>query len=160
MGSSPRVRGKPHVAKIAPQLERLIPARAGKTQAAPLLKAFTPAHPRACGENPNFLAVDAKSEGSSPRVRGKQMIAWKMPPMGGLIPARAGKTRSMALLLTALRAHPRACGENLSSSSSAITAVGSSPRVRGKLYWAANRMGSKGLIPARAGKTGTPEAPK
>ena len=70
-GSSPRVRGKHLLGRLALLLRRLIPARAGKTRASPRRSCETTAHPRACGENAlaawHWLDVD----GSSPRVRGK-----------------------------------------------------------------------------------------
>ena len=50
-GSSPRVRGKPERAALGTGLNRLIPARAGKTGANSLGRGGGSAHPRACGEN-------------------------------------------------------------------------------------------------------------
>ena len=50
-GSSPRVRGKPALILQVPYVPGLIPARAGKTQPAPLRRGACAAHPRACGEN-------------------------------------------------------------------------------------------------------------
>ena len=70
-----------------------------------------------------------------------------------LIPACAGKTFSKALCLTAHRAHPRVCGENISLPSPNLFAVGSSPRVRGKLLVKMLRTDRARLIPACAGKT-------
>ncbi|EFW09825.1 hypothetical protein HMPREF9005_1184 [Actinomyces sp. oral taxon 178 str. F0338] len=50
--------------------------------------------------------------GSSPRVRGKLRRARRHLRKGGLIPARAGKTRRKPTARIARTAHPRACGEN------------------------------------------------
>ena len=50
-GSSPRVRGKRGAGLPAPSLDRLIPARAGKTPCGRSRRPAPPAHPRACGEN-------------------------------------------------------------------------------------------------------------
>ena len=50
------------------------------------------AHPRVCGENAAFKALDALDEGSSPRVRGKPHVHTPLGPPKGLIPACAGKT--------------------------------------------------------------------
>ena len=93
MGSSPRVRGKLREGDHAGLPARLIPACAGKTGwfIAPGLQ--PPAHPRVCGENEVGVKVTADLEGSSPRVRGKQPLRVVLVPRGGLIPARAGKTR-------------------------------------------------------------------
>ncbi|EFW09847.1 hypothetical protein HMPREF9005_1171 [Actinomyces sp. oral taxon 178 str. F0338] len=50
--------------------------------------------------------------GSSPRVRGKPRAGLQEAARGGLIPARAGKTRRATRRGWAPWAHPRACGEN------------------------------------------------
>ena len=91
-GSSPRVRGKqPH--RFRPGTEhRLIPARAGKTQGQQHRRQDVAAHPRACGENYFSIWSDGVNYGSSPRVRGKQLIPHIARVRCRLIPARAGKT--------------------------------------------------------------------
>ena len=50
-------------------------------------------------------------------------------------------------------AHPRVCGENGTNIHRPLTAVGSSPRVRGKPCSTFPPVSSDGLIPACAGKT-------
>ena len=52
-----------------------------------------------------------------------------------------------------VRAHPRACGENIHDSLTRTRTRGSSPRVRGKQFFHPILIVSTGLIPARAGKT-------
>ena len=71
----------------------------------------------------------------------------------GLIPARAGKTRSPVAVAKSLAAHPRACGENATLAPIFSLMSGSSPRVRGKPLDKFVHFGNAGLIPARAGKT-------
>ena len=71
LGSSPRVRGKQRTRIPLLQTHRLIPACAGKTRLARQFNAGDGAHPRVCGENCNSSRQDARTEGSSPRVRGK-----------------------------------------------------------------------------------------
>ena len=71
-GSSPRGRGKP------------VTVRMSLTVAV--------AHPRVGGENAGLLGSDAGTSGSSPRGRGKQHRGNHGCPVGGLIPAWAGKT--------------------------------------------------------------------
>ena len=71
-GSSPRVRGKLEHARRRPDLQRLIPARAGKTSPKQRQARQRPAHPRACGENLVLAPTDLGPLGSSPRVRGKR----------------------------------------------------------------------------------------
>ena len=91
--------------------------------------------------------------GSSPRVRGKQRDFWPQNALTGLIPACAGKTVNLCPELQGAGAHPRVCGENLSSSGIESSGVGSSPRVRGKLDDRGDSSFDAGLIPACAGKT-------
>ncbi len=152
-GSSPRGRGKrvqvgAHLVHV-----RLIPARAGKT--VPLRRVYceTEAHPRAGGENTGRVFGRASSKGSSPRGRGKlsQTVGGTVTP--GLIPARAGKTRTMPTMIANAVAHPRAGGENSFQSARAIQSKGSSPRGRGKRRTRLPEGRRRGLIPARAGKT-------
>ena len=62
-----------------------------------------------------------------------------------------------------MRAHPRACGENGLTLTHASDAVGSSPRMRGKLDKIRSLAGGDRLIPAHAGKTprsGTRDHPR
>ena len=91
-GSSPRMRGKRFSVPVSINANGLIPAHAGKTRSAAQRANRCPAHPRACGENPEFGEPTNCHRGSSPRMRGK-------PPLGAfggvaprLIPAHAGKT--------------------------------------------------------------------
>ena len=73
--------------------------------------------------------------------------------MMGLIPARAGKTASIAMFVRRRWAHPRAGGENAIVIGMVREGMGSSPRGRGKrLLRRGHRLDGR-LIPARAGKT-------
>ena len=91
-GSSPRLRGKLGTASIRGSAGGLIPARAGKTPRRLPRPAHPPAHPRACGENHWINESHCALLGSSPRVRGKHVLAHPGRQVLGLIPARAGKT--------------------------------------------------------------------
>ena len=152
-GSSPRGRGKHYQAFVAAMYGRLIPARAGKTGAAAVVRADPGAHPRAGGENFCPALNRRRTPGSSPRGRGKP--AGRPPPGGGLrlIPARAGKTAQVQAHLCHLPAHPRAGGENQNASRLSAAWSGSSPRGRGKPALGLQFQGVPRLIPARAGKT-------
>ena len=91
--------------------------------------------------------------GSSPLTRGKPVSVPANEPVGGLIPAHAGKTRPGWRAGGHQGAHPRSRGENLPASWSMLVPPGSSPLTRGKrspLYPAGH---ARGLIPAHAGKT-------
>ena len=70
-----------------------------------------------------------------------------------LIPARAGKTCLCPRRRCALRAHPRAGGENTNGSDCKPSRMGSSPRGRGKHNCETSFHYLGRLIPARAGKT-------
>ena len=152
-GSSPRVRGKRSRGRQASGAQRLIPARAGKTSTARARDGGGGAHPRACGENDNFVSAVFHAQGSSPRVRGKRHRFHCGAGGGRLIPARAGKTVTLKWRHNPTEAHPRACGENLASYAAVIGLCGSSPRVRGKQLPGGEQAHQGGLIPARAGKT-------
>ena len=131
----------------------LIPAYAGKTTRIVSGTLKCGAHPRVCGENFDLRECRSVRRGSSPRMRGKPGPLPEYARVRRLIPAYAGKTRSTALLLTALRAHPRVCGENLKHAGELMPFEGSSPRMRGKLCRAIKVICHIGLIPAYAGKT-------
>ena len=152
-GSSPRVRGKLAGALPRAPQRGLIPARAGKTSAWPRATRSPGAHPRACGENVVRACGADGWCGSSPRVRGKHLRHGIRVPRAGLIPARAGKTRTGAAWTGGEEAHPRACGENRVPRVFPVAAFGSSPRVRGKPERRRRGRQPPGLIPARAGKT-------
>ena len=131
-GSSPRVRGKRVRRRQHFHSHRLIPACAGKTRRFVPWSLLVWAHPRVCGENFVRLRARMKRMGSSPRVRGKPLATLLDATRRRLIPACAGKTRTQHMNIEEIRAHPRVCGENTVTATSAVTAEGSSPRVRGK----------------------------
>ena len=91
--------------------------------------------------------------GSSPRVRGKLSSGLRVGRMRRLIPACAGKTTMQPWISHSGPAHPRVCGENLRKADTESLRSGSSPRVRGKLRLYTRPSGTRGLIPACAGKT-------
>ena len=131
----------------------LIPACAGKTRIRSPFS-FTPgAHPRVCGENLGAEKGGDGLAGSSPRVRGKQLILSAMSRLLRLIPACAGKTGRSVFGRSAGGAHPRVCGENHEFLRGQSALAGSSPRVRGKRGFAKCERDCGGLIPACAGKT-------
>ena len=91
-GSSPRGRGKPGSLMTVHMTVRLIPAWAGKTGPQFSGHALGKAHPRVGGENPSEVQFLESRAGSSPRGRGKPVAGTPNEPVGGLIPAWAGKT--------------------------------------------------------------------
>ena len=153
VGSSPRVRGKLQAFIELSEVERLIPACAGKTEHLSGGCAWTWAHPRVCGENSRGLLRLCRQLGSSPRVRGKLESIAQLFGVPGLIPACAGKTPNPAKVSDLSWAHPRVCGENGCCLGHIQVCLGSSPRVRGKLFARKASNTTCGLIPACAGKT-------
>ena len=135
---------------------RLIPARAGKTTGARLAPRRERAHPRAGGENNATASKRSLISGSSPRGRGKPALRRRRHAWRRLIPARAGKTRDVSASTTCAPAHPRAGGENPRGLIISLCDCGSSPRGRGKRVEPESAFGTVRLIPARAGKTGSP----
>ena len=113
------------------------------------------AHPRAGGENSRRSLSTPPVPGSSPRGRGKLAQPHSICDLPGLIPARAGKTFRVPLGFASRAAHPRAGGENHDVCRANVLGRGSSPRGRGKQELPRLQAPQPGLIPARAGKTGT-----
>ena len=107
-----------------------------------------PAHPRAGEENREGNTRSQFVFGSSPRGRGKPQVNAHPPIRGGLIPARAGKTRSPGGPEWRRPAHPRAGGENSLAAGARGRVRGSSPRGRGKQIREGDAEAGRGLIPA------------
>mgnify|MGYP000998290418 CR=1 FL=1 len=112
---------------------RLIPAHAGKTAVGAAASEDRGAHPRSRGENAGLVHGIRQKRGSSPLTRGKPAALVSAGDVGRLIPAHAGKTGSVILVITGLPAHPRSRGENAQGVSNARVKGGSSPLTRGKL---------------------------
>ena len=147
------MRGK-QVRKRRPELaRRLIPAYAGKTPSLRPGANHLGAHPRVCGENGAIDTAARPALGSSPRMRGKPFLGFRVKGLPRLIPAYAGKTRELRTRSFALPAHPRVCGENSQPTTRRKSPRGSSPRMRGKLHDEYRNSPARRLIPAYAGKT-------
>ena len=132
---------------------RNIPAYAGKTMTSGTLSLILAEQPRVCGENLNKFAFDHGSLGTSPRMRGKQTYGTPHDSYQGNIPAYAGKTTGDTSDRSNNREHPRVCGENIESRGLSVCVRGTSPRMRGKLFWWENWVDFYRNIPAYAGKT-------
>ena len=131
-GSSPLTRGKRVRDGLAAVVVRLIPAHAGKTIIREREDVHGRAHPRSRGENLFERERYARSMGSSPLTRGKRQ-ARRADHLGtGLIPAHAGKTLHVILLICCVEAHPRSRGENQERPDDIDRPRGSSPLTRGK----------------------------
>ena len=154
-GSSPLTRGKRAPARRHRVPGGLIPAHAGKTGGDERVHGFGPAHPRSRGENLKGVGHSMGASGSSPLTRGKRLIILFLSFFQRLIPAHAGKTSAVWVVIFGLPAHPRSRGENRGERARWIRRDGSSPLTRGKP--AAQRLSDvrERLIPAHAGKTRT-----
>ena len=91
--------------------------------------------------------------GSPPRVRGKLCAASIPWIFLRITPACAGKTNLVDALADLHEDHPRVCGENCFTLSETSFAIGSPPRVRGKLAFFLSRGLLDRITPACAGKT-------
>ena len=152
-GSSPRMRGKHGVRSGTNAGVRIIPAHAGQTTGGSTNYAPASDHPRACGANINPDIGGVMNRGSSPRMRGKLVMARRRTPRRRIIPAHAGQTFRSSYKSIRQPDHPRACGANWKWSRMRFSASGSSPRMRGKRLCRSCARRSGRIIPAHAGQT-------
>ena len=153
LGSSPRMRGKPMCCRNDGSGLRIIPAHAGQTSPDRHRTPQEKDHPRACGANTRVASLMRTDYGSSPRMRGKRGLLFRVRHIGRIIPAHAGQTPCSAPSRTAGSDHPRACGANAYLVEHAGLAHGSSPRMRGKLEIISIQGICPRIIPAHAGQT-------
>ena len=151
-GSPPRVRGKVLHPPIRPYRFGITPARAGKSFVIDFLGNIIRDHPRACGEKAALAVIQPAIQGSPPRVRGKAIKTVAQSAIGGITPARAGKSRPCRSIRRYIRDHPRACGEQAFPNLLVWIFAGSPPRVRGKDKLSATLQKAFRITPARAGK--------
>ena len=112
-----------------------------------------PDHPRSRGVYRfDSLCASAKS-GSSPLARGLQEDHGVVALLHRIIPARAGFTSTCRARRARSPDHPRSRGVYPPSGVMASSGQGSSPLARGLPSRLAGRIGSRGIIPARAGFT-------
>ncbi len=116
-GSSPRMRGKHEERPRRGCCGRIIPAHAGQTIARASDNAGPPDHPRACGANDIIDRMLSKTDGSSPRMRGKPVMVVFLLYRTWIIPAHAGQTSRTTGTTGSHADHPRACGANLRAQS-------------------------------------------
>ena len=127
------MRGKPDAGRAALYDKRITPAHAGKTAGRYVRHSFVRDHPRACGENKAAAKKQGCCPGSPPRMRGKLEAIPQIIDGIRITPAHAGKTIVKASAMLIKQDHPRACGENDYDGVGGPEALGSPPRMRGKL---------------------------
>ena len=91
--------------------------------------------------------------GSSPRMRRTARYR-RLPRMEArFIPAHAGNSRAWLPRTGSMSVHPRACGEQICSTSNRCAGCGSSPRMRGTACPRPGCWRSRRFIPAHAGNS-------
>ena len=91
--------------------------------------------------------------GSPPRMRGKVGPVIQLRAGPGITPAYAGKRRRPRWCHTSPEDHPRVCGEKVPITCVPKYALGSPPRVRGKVSAGKILLHDGGITPACAGKS-------
>lgn len=130
----------------------ITPAYAGKRSAGREFGTAAWDYPRACGEKAMSVTTMNKSQGSPPRMRGKEWIVWNTEPAERITPAYAGKRTLFCLAGRRNRDHPRVCGEKCSDHIDKGMIEGSPPRMRGKVLCICPLFCVLGITPAYAGK--------
>ena len=131
----------------------IIPARAGFTVPYLPPTLLPPDHPRSRGVYQRRRPANARVGGSSPLARGLHYDAGDNAVYIGIIPARAGFTRSWRSPIIVLADHPRSRGVYSAGRDVIAKVAGSSPLARGLPHYAPYHQERKGIIPARAGFT-------
>ena len=152
-GSSPHVRGAPHLMAELRGQSGIIPACAGSTALISINSPVSRDHPRMCGEHAVAVRVFPYSWGSSPHVRGAPKGRSGSKDGTGIIPACAGSTDRVGAAGSLVGDHPRMCGEHITPNPFANAVLGSSPHVRGALIQGIVLHCPLGIIPACAGST-------
>ena len=151
-GSSPHARGTRVVPTSRDARSRFIPACAGNTymaiddlDAIPVL--------RMRGEHAQLVDSNTVEHGSSPHARGTRLFERDLTLHGRFIPACAGNTTPVPLMIDSLAVHPRMRGEHLITSPYRFLRNGSSPHARGTPALGGGIVFRFRFIPACAGNT-------
>ena len=132
----------------------ITPAYAGKSGCCHHLVIFVEDHPRVCGEKEQREKSSLCQKGSPPRMRGKVRAKLAFARYSGITPAYAGKRTTKPWHECVRWDHPRVCGEKVCVHPVPVCALGSPPRMRGKVIrsWIM-RIWTR-ITPAYAGKRG------
>ena len=109
-GSSPLARGLHPGSEGVDERVGIIPARAGFTRRPTHMSGRARDHPRSRGVYPGSRPARPRRRGSSPLARGLRRERLVVEVLGGIIPARAGFTRSLRASRRPSRDHPRSRG--------------------------------------------------
>ena len=152
-GSPPRVRGKVNRLALLLLCSGITPACAGKRMGKFSRLHQYKDHPRVCGEKHFLYLRRTTTEGSPPRVRGKALWKTAENRAVGITPACAGKSTVSKSGTRWKWDHPRVCGEKNCLQLRITEALGSPPRVRGKVTSLIPALPLHGITPACAGKS-------
>ena len=130
-GSSPLARGLLESFQHSQTVRRIIPARAGFTASRGPPRRRWPDHPRSRGVYKLLGLTEGKLFGSSPLARGLHDSAHTGACQVGIIPARAGFTRSRRVQVVVEGDHPRSRGVYVLAAQVGKFLGGSSPLARG-----------------------------
>ena len=131
----------------------ITPAYAGKREGPKNAQSKVGDHPRVCGEKCIPLTRGHGRQGSPPRMRGKVQLGEIDLQDIWITPAYAGKSGPCPDRVPPAGDHPRVCGEKSQSTSASPRALGSPPRMRGKVAYTDLQRPSPGITPAYAGKS-------
>ena len=152
-GSSPLARGLQLRRDTQRLGQRIIPARAGFTGLCRFVRGHGPDHPRSRGVYGLTADDSTRLAGSSPLARGLPARVLVPPEAGGIIPARAGFTRSAHPGTGHPTDHPRSRGVYDQVTVPEVGHPGSSPLARGLRGPPGPAARPRRIIPARAGFT-------
>ena len=99
-GSSPHTRGAPRQRTAPAERERIIPAYAGSTRSREQTQARGADHPRIRGEHLPSVSQSPTFRGSSPHTRGALPRDFQGDRRGRIIPAYAGSTAAVSILVS------------------------------------------------------------
>ena len=150
-GSSPHTRGLLCGGVLVAGSPRIIPAHAGFTAMRPPMRRHGGDHPRTRGVYFEGVVEHGGSGGSSPHTRGLPILTRVCIVMGGIIPAHAGFTPSVAFPTALGWDHPRTRGVYAARATPTRRSPGSSPHTRGLPVGGLVHVGDPGIIPAHAG---------
>ena len=153
LGSSPRMRGTRSRICWSRCFRGIIPADAGNTEHGFIYIDRPKDHPRGCGEHGHIRRSGSLRGGSSPRMRGTHKGLPLDDIYKGIIPADAGNTIVLFMLICPGRDHSRGCGEHPLFLLRGSHQSGSSPRMRGTHVLFEHEYMAMRIIPADAGNT-------
>ena len=147
------MRGKVMRKEILRIIHGITPAYAGKREGPKNAQSKVGDHPRVCGEKCIPLTRGHGRQGSPPRMRGKVQLGEIDLQDIWITPAYAGKSGPCPDRVPPAGDHPRVCGEKSQSTSASPRALGSPPRMRGKVTSLIPALPLHGITPAYAGKS-------